>query len=173
MPILARAEQLDVPIYLHPNLPPQAVRDAYYGGLPGSDRLSSGYRVVGLAFRSRHSRPATGRVRRARPPSQAQADHRPYGRGARRDAGAHRQEPCARFAKHLTRSVAQTILDQVWVTTSGMFTWPPLDVAWRFSASTACCSRSTIRTAAIGRAGFPRHAEVARCGAGKICARQC
>ncbi len=34
-PILARAERLDVPIYLHPNLPPQSVRDAYYSGLPG------------------------------------------------------------------------------------------------------------------------------------------
>jgi uncharacterized protein len=32
--ILARAEQLDVPIYLHPNLPPQSVRDAYYSAFP-------------------------------------------------------------------------------------------------------------------------------------------
>jgi len=30
--------------------------------------------------------------------------------------------------KHLSRSVAQTIRDQVWVTTSGLFTQPPLDV---------------------------------------------
>lgn len=29
-PIFARAEQLDVPIYLHPGLPHQAVQDAYY-----------------------------------------------------------------------------------------------------------------------------------------------
>src|SRR5580698_128518 len=41
-PILARAEQLDVPIYLHPNLPPPAVRDAYYAGLPGL----SGFRLA-------------------------------------------------------------------------------------------------------------------------------
>ena len=34
-PILARAEHLDVPIYLHPNLPPAAVRDSYCSGLPG------------------------------------------------------------------------------------------------------------------------------------------
>ena len=31
-------------------------------------------------------------------------------------------------APHLTRSVSQTILDQVSVTTSGLFTRPPLDV---------------------------------------------
>jgi uncharacterized protein len=29
------AESLDVPIYLHPGPPPDAVRKAYYGGLPG------------------------------------------------------------------------------------------------------------------------------------------
>jgi len=33
-PILARAAKLDVPLYLHPNLPPPAVRKAYYDGLP-------------------------------------------------------------------------------------------------------------------------------------------
>ena len=32
-PILSRAAQLDVPIYLHPNVPPQAVRGAYYEAL--------------------------------------------------------------------------------------------------------------------------------------------
>jgi uncharacterized protein len=33
-PIFERAQALDVPIYLHPGEPPDAVRDAYYGGLP-------------------------------------------------------------------------------------------------------------------------------------------
>jgi predicted TIM-barrel fold metal-dependent hydrolase len=32
-PIFERAEKLAVPIYIHPGLPPAAVRDAYYGGL--------------------------------------------------------------------------------------------------------------------------------------------
>jgi uncharacterized protein len=35
-PVLEAAQALDVPIYLHPAPPPQAVMDAYYGGLPGS-----------------------------------------------------------------------------------------------------------------------------------------
>ena len=34
-PILARAEALGVPLYLHPGIPPEAVRRAYYDGLPG------------------------------------------------------------------------------------------------------------------------------------------
>jgi predicted TIM-barrel fold metal-dependent hydrolase len=33
-PIFERAERLNVPIYLHPGEPPDAVRDAYYGDLP-------------------------------------------------------------------------------------------------------------------------------------------
>jgi hypothetical protein len=35
----------------------------------------------------------------------------------------------ADYIGHLSRSVAQTILDQVSITTSGLFTQPPLDVA--------------------------------------------
>ena len=34
-PLLSRFEALDVPLYLHPALPPSAVRTAFYGGLPG------------------------------------------------------------------------------------------------------------------------------------------
>jgi predicted TIM-barrel fold metal-dependent hydrolase len=33
--ILAACQDLDVPLYLHPNVPPKAVVDAYYSGLPG------------------------------------------------------------------------------------------------------------------------------------------
>jgi predicted TIM-barrel fold metal-dependent hydrolase len=33
-PILERAEALDVPIYIHPTDPPQAIIDSYYGGHP-------------------------------------------------------------------------------------------------------------------------------------------
>src|ERR1700679_3688474 len=34
-PILARAEMLDLPIYIHPGIPVEPVRNAYYDGLPG------------------------------------------------------------------------------------------------------------------------------------------
>ena len=39
-PILARAEKLDVPIYIHPAPPPEAVRKAYYDGLPGNTGMA-------------------------------------------------------------------------------------------------------------------------------------
>ena len=45
-PILARAEKLDVPIYVHPNLPPPSVREAYYDGLPGD----AGFRLSMAAW---------------------------------------------------------------------------------------------------------------------------
>lgn len=34
-PILERCESLDVPLYIHPGIPPAAVREAYYSNLPG------------------------------------------------------------------------------------------------------------------------------------------
>lgn len=34
-PLLDRAVLLDVPLYIHPNLPPKPVYDSYYDGLPG------------------------------------------------------------------------------------------------------------------------------------------
>jgi uncharacterized protein len=33
--LLAAASELDVPLYIHPSLPPAAVHEAYYSGLPG------------------------------------------------------------------------------------------------------------------------------------------
>ena len=84
-PILARAEQLDVPIYLHPNLPPRSVLEAYYSGLPGSNGLSSLDGGVGLALRNRHSRAPARPLRRARPPSQSSSSSSDiWARGLRR-----------------------------------------------------------------------------------------
>jgi predicted TIM-barrel fold metal-dependent hydrolase len=41
-PILERAEALDVPIYIHPTMPPKAVVDAYYSGFsPGVNAIFS------------------------------------------------------------------------------------------------------------------------------------
>src|SRR3546814_8206263 len=45
-PLLARAASLDVPLYLHPSLPPNAVLDAYYGDLPGH----AGFLLAGPGF---------------------------------------------------------------------------------------------------------------------------
>jgi predicted TIM-barrel fold metal-dependent hydrolase len=44
-PILARAQALDVPLYLHPSTPHQAVIDAYYKDLPAMARAGWGFGI--------------------------------------------------------------------------------------------------------------------------------
>ncbi len=47
-PILERAEALDVPIYIHPTIPPKAVVDAYYSGF--SPGVSSIFSIAGWGW---------------------------------------------------------------------------------------------------------------------------
>jgi predicted TIM-barrel fold metal-dependent hydrolase len=127
-PILARAERLDAPIYVHPNLPPQSVREAYYSGLPGL----SGFRLATAAW-GWHSEVAIHVLRLVlsgtldrHPKLRLIIGHMGEGLAAMM---VRSDRTLADYVGHLTRSVAQTILDQVSVTTSGLFTQPPLDVA--------------------------------------------
>jgi uncharacterized protein len=127
-PILSRAEQLDAPIYLHPNLPPEAVRKAYFEGLPGitgfllsapawgwhSELALHVLRLVISGTFDRHPRLKLiiGHMGEGLPAMMARCDQIFEGN-----------------VSHLTRSVSSTILDQVSVTTSGLFTRPPFEVA--------------------------------------------
>jgi predicted TIM-barrel fold metal-dependent hydrolase len=127
-PILARAEQLDVPIYLHPSLPPQAVRDAYYSGLPGQ----TGFRLSTAAW-GWHSETAIHTLRLVlsgaldrHPKLKLIIGHMGEGLAAMM---VRSDKILSAEAKHLSRPVGKTILDQVWVTTSGLFTLPPLEIA--------------------------------------------
>ena len=125
-PILARAEQLDVPIYLHPNLPPRSVFEAYYSGLPGF----TGFRLSTAAW-GWHSETAIHVLRLVlsgaldrHPKLKLIVGHMGEGLAAmlvRSDKILTAEAP------HLKRSVGQTILDHVSVTTSGLFTLPPLE----------------------------------------------
>jgi uncharacterized protein len=127
-PILSRAERLDVPIYLHPNLPPESVRKAYFDGLPGatgfllsapgwgwhSELAIHVLRLVLSGTLDRH--PAlkliVGHMGEGLPAMLARCD-----------------QMFGQEIAHLRRSVSATILEQVWVTTSGLFTLPPFEVA--------------------------------------------
>ena len=127
-PILSRAEELNVPIYLHPNLPPEAVRKAYFDRLPGvtgfllaapgwgwhSELALHVLRLVLSGTLDRH--PALqliiGHMGEGLPAMMARCDQI-----FENDIG------------HLKRSVSGTILDHVAVTTSGLFTLPPFEVA--------------------------------------------
>jgi uncharacterized protein len=124
-PILARAEALDVPVYLHPNLPPRSVFEAYYGGLPGM----TGFRLSTAAW-GWHSETAIHVLRLVlagtldrHPKLKLIVGHMGEGLAAML---ARSDKILTAEAPHLKRSVKQTILDQVSVTTSGLFTEPPL-----------------------------------------------
>ena len=122
--LLAAAVELDVPIYIHPHLPPEAVRQAYYSGLPGgsggvleaagwgwhSETAIHLFRMVLSGALDRHPKLKLiiGHMGEMLPMMMARADN-----------------SFALEIDHLKRSISQTILDQVWITTSGIFSEPP------------------------------------------------
>lgn len=128
LPVLEAIEALGVPLYLHPAPPPQPVFDAYYAGLPfGRDRILS---IAGWGW---HSETAihlmrlvlSGTLDRL-PKLKVFVGH--MGEGipyflARMD------QAFARADKKLERNIAEIFREQVWITTSGMFTQPPFECA--------------------------------------------
>jgi uncharacterized protein len=127
-PILSRAEQLGVPIYLHPGVPPEAVRKIYYDNLPHntSFRLA----IAGWGWHSETAihvlRLVLSGVLDRHPRLKLIIGHMGEGLPAML---ARCDRVFANEVPHLKRSVAQIILEQVWVTTSGMFTLPPFFAA--------------------------------------------
>jgi hypothetical protein len=127
--VLAAAEELDMPIYLHPGIPTADVRAAYYDGLPGNfsftlalsawgwhyDTAIHVLRLVLSGALDRHPRLKLiiGHMGEALPFMMDRID-----------------ETTAATAKtHLARSVRQAIIEQVWITTSGFFTMVPFMAA--------------------------------------------
>ena len=122
--LLAAAVALDVPIYIHPHIPPEAVRQAYFSELPeGAARVleTAGWgwhsetavhvlRMVVAGTFDRHPklRIIIGHMGEMLPMMMARADQ-----VFQHDIG------------HLERPITRTILDQVWLTTSGIFDQPP------------------------------------------------
>jgi uncharacterized protein len=126
--LLAAAVELDVPIYVHPHLPPEPVRQAYFSELPaGPARVleSAGWgwhsetaihvlRMVIAGTLDRHPRLKLiiGHMGEMLPMMLTRVD-----------------EVFALDIDHLKRPVSRAILDQVWITTSGIFTEPPFVAA--------------------------------------------
>ncbi|MCC6775737.1 MAG: amidohydrolase, partial [Hyphomicrobiales bacterium] len=122
--LLAAAVELDVPIYVHPHLPPEPVRLAYYSDLPaGAGRVleTAGWgwhsetaiqllRMVIAGTLDKHPRLKliVGHMGEMLPMMLARAD-----------------DVFSLEIDHLTRPISRAILDQVWLTTSGVFTEPP------------------------------------------------
>lgn len=128
-PVLARAEKLDVPIYLHPGIPSQAVREAYFDNLPGNfsftlalsawgwhaDTAIHTMRLVLSGALDRHPglKIVIGHMGEALPFMLDRID----------------ETTAAEAKSRLGRSVRQTLTDQVWLTTSGFFTMVPFMAA--------------------------------------------
>ena len=124
-PILARAEALDVPLYLHPGIPPTPVREAYYDGLPGFCSF-----MLSMAGWGWHAETAVHVLRLVlsgaldrHPRLQLIIGH--MGEGLQAMLARCDQVFGAETPQRLRRSVSETILDQVHVTTSGFFSLPP------------------------------------------------
>ena len=126
--LLAAAVELDVPIYIHPHLPPPAVHEVYYSGLPeGADR------VISTAGWGWHSEVAIQVLRMA---LAGTFDKHPKLKIIIGHMGemlpvmlARIDEVGALDIDHLKRPVSRAILDQVWITTSGIFSQPPFIAA--------------------------------------------
>jgi predicted TIM-barrel fold metal-dependent hydrolase len=123
-PLFETAQALNVPIYLHPALPPNAVKETYFGGLPGNlgFLLSTGgwgwhvetgmhclrMIVSGLFDRLPKLRIIIGHMGEALPFYVARAE-----------------DFMGASANHLQRPITQYFEEHFYITTSGCFTLPP------------------------------------------------
>ena len=123
--LLSAAEALDVPVYVHPHLAPDPVRRAYYADLPaGAARVieQGGWgwhsetavhvlrlAVAGVLDRHPRLKLIIGHMGEMLPVMLWRIDH-----------------AFALDIDHLSRPISRAILDQVWITTSGIFAEPPL-----------------------------------------------
>ena len=123
-PVLARAERLDVPLYIHPGVPPQGVRAAYYDGLP--DEASFGLAIAGWGW---HAEVAVHILRRA---LSGALDRHPRLKLLIGHMGEGLPTMMERVERvfsgysntHLERNAARAIVEQVWVSTSGFSSMP-------------------------------------------------
>ena len=130
-PIFERAEKLDVPLYLHPGLPPKGVADIYYGGLPNHPGMSEALACYGWGWHSETAlhvlrllftgvfdkypklRLIIGHMGEMLPMMMARSE-RAFKPG---NGGANQ------------RTLTDTFHQQLYITTSGFFTQPPLKIA--------------------------------------------
>jgi predicted TIM-barrel fold metal-dependent hydrolase len=128
-PILEKAQELDLPIYLHPGLPPKAVADIYYSNLPKQAGM-----ILSIAGWGWHSETALHILRLI---ASGTLDKYPRLKLIIGHMGEMLPVMMARCDNTLRvggagvnqRSVSRTLREQVHITTSGIFTQPPLVAA--------------------------------------------
>jgi len=124
-PLLSRFETLDVPLYLHPAPPPAVVRSSFYDGLPAPAAAALATNAWGW-----HAEAGLHTLRLA---ASGALDRHP---GLRVIIGhngemipfmlARVDDMMPRALTGLDGEMSEYILRQVWVTTSGMFSLPPV-----------------------------------------------
>lgn len=130
-PIFERAEKLNVPIYLHPGLPPKGIADIYYNGMPVHSGIAEALACYGWGWHSETAlhvlrllysgifdqyprlKLIIGHMGEMLPMMMARSD-RAFKPG---NGGANQ------------RTLTETFHEQVHITTSGFFTQPPLRIA--------------------------------------------
>ena len=127
-PLLAQAEELGVPLYLHPGIPPAPVRSVYYERLP--DGLGERLSMAGFGW---HAETAIHVLRLI---LSGTLEKYPRLKLIIGHMGEMLPVMMARIdmtvpieQTKLPRTVSQTLRDQVYITTSGIFTRPPLEAA--------------------------------------------
>lgn len=128
LPIFEAAAHLNVPIYLHPALPPEPVRQAYFSGLPGD--LGFLLSIAGWGWHAEtglHTlRLIVSGLFDRFPALQLIVGHMgeglPY-------ALARSSGILSSAAPHLRQPVAAYFQSNIHLTTSGYFTYPPLRCA--------------------------------------------
>jgi predicted TIM-barrel fold metal-dependent hydrolase len=122
-PVLEAAQELGVPLYIHPAEPPDTVMEAYFSGLPGpSGHLLS---IAGWGWHAENGlhllRLIVSGVLERLPRLQVIVGH--MGEGV--PYALARSNAVLSAATKGQRSVMETVQEQVHVTTSGYFTAPP------------------------------------------------
>ena len=127
-PLLARAEHLDVPIYIHPGVPPDSVRAAYYNGF--APQVSFLFATAAWGWHAETAvavlRMVLGGTLDRHPRLKLIIGHMGEGLPAMLDRC---DDWLSQKTTGLSRTVSRTILDQVSITTSGFFSAPPFQAA--------------------------------------------
>jgi uncharacterized protein len=127
-PLLGTAEQLDVPLYIHPGMPPPAVRKAYYEHLP--PKISFGLATFAWGWHYETAlhimRLAVSGTLDVYPKLNLIIGHMGEGLPVML---ARCENVFASDLRHLRSSLSETIIGHVYITTSGVFTLPPFAAA--------------------------------------------
>jgi hypothetical protein len=127
-PLLARAEKLGVPLYIHPGMPSPEVRKAYYEGFPPAIGFGLATFAWGWHYETalHVMRLAVSGTLDKYPKLNLIVGHMGEGLPAMLARCEHQ---FSTDLSYLRRPLAKTITDQVYITSAGFFTNPPFVAA--------------------------------------------